>query len=49
MYTELRIPIEPAPEDPEWMIKKFQGMALDAFEQEQYYMWKHDLNLNRLK
>jgi hypothetical protein len=49
MQTELRIPSEPAPEDPLWMTKKFSGKTLSAAEQEEYYRWQHELNLNRLK
>ena len=32
MKTEILIPKEPAPTDPDWMIKKFSGGKLTAIE-----------------
>ena len=42
MKTEVRIPTEPAPKDPEWMYKRKAGEKLNAFEVEEYYHYKHD-------
>ena len=42
MRTEVKIPSEPAPTDPEWMIRRYAGLKLNAEELEQFYAWHHD-------
>lgn len=42
MFTEVLIPIQPAPKDPKWMIKKHAGKKLDPLEIEEYLKFKHD-------
>jgi hypothetical protein len=37
MFTEVLIPMEPAPADPTWMIKRHSGKKLDPLELEEYY------------
>lgn len=37
MRTEVKIPILPAPEDPEWMLRKYAGLKLNAEELDAYY------------
>lgn len=32
MCTEVKIPYEPAPADPEWMIRRHAGLKLNAEE-----------------
>ena len=48
MRTEVKIPFEPAPADPEWMIRKYAGLKLNAEELEQFYSWHHDQQYKRL-
>jgi hypothetical protein len=43
LKTELRIPSKPAPEDPDFVIKKHAGMALTESEARQYFKLKHEL------
>ena len=42
MFTNVKIPIEPAPKDPKWIIKKHAGKKLDPIELEEYFHYKHD-------
>ncbi len=44
MFTEVLIPVEPAPEDPLWIIKKKSGKKLNGEEADEYMKWKHDQN-----
>lgn len=49
MCTEVKIPYEPAPADPEWMIRRYAGLKLNAEELDQYFRWEHDKKLFRLQ
>ena len=49
MTTEIKIPVTPAPQDPDWLLRKLAGKRLTSQEKELYYAWKHDLELERLK
>jgi len=42
LKTELRIPTKPAPEDPEFIIKKYSGFKLTEKEARDYYKWRHE-------
>ena len=42
MFTEVLIPVEPAPEDPLWIIKKKSGKKLNGVEANEYMKWKHE-------
>lgn len=42
MKTEVKIPWEPAPKDPEWMIRRQAGLKLNAEELEQFCSWQYD-------
>jgi hypothetical protein len=49
MRTEVKIPFEPAPADPEWMIRRYAGLKLNVEELDQYLRWEHDERLKKLK
>ena len=42
MFTEVLITVEPAPEDPLWIIKKKSGEKLNGVEADEYMKWKHE-------
>lgn len=42
MRTEVKIPVTPAPTDPDWMIRKHAGKKLNVREIDEYYKWKFD-------
>ena len=48
MKTFLKIPFEPAPEDPSWMFKARSGKKMSPPEAEEYFKWKHDKEHYRL-
>jgi hypothetical protein len=42
LKTELKIPTTWAPEDPDYIIKKYSGWKLTEKEARQYYKWRHE-------
>lgn len=48
MYTIVRIPTEPAIEDPKWLLKKHAGKKLDSLEAEEYYKYLFDIDNHKL-
>jgi hypothetical protein len=44
MKTLVLIPFEPAPKEPDWLIKKHAGKKLDALEMEEYYFFKNEID-----
>ena len=49
MKTELRIPTELPPDDPDWILKKKAGKKLDSQQLEEYLKWQHEVNLSNMK
>ena len=46
MKTKLKIPFEPAPLDPSWLLKAHSGRRMDAIEVEQYMAYAYELEHN---
>lgn len=47
MKTVVGIPFEPAPQDPEWLVKKHMNKRLNALEAEEYFKYLHERNIQR--
>eukprot|EP00347_Sterkiella_histriomuscorum_P004491 403360262 len=47
MRTLVLIPYEPAPQDPDWLVKKHANKKLDPLETEQYYKFIQDQELKQ--
>lgn len=45
MKTIVLIPTEPAPEDPQWLLKKHANKKLDPIEIEEYYKYLQENDL----
>ncbi len=37
MKTYVKIPFEPAPRDPSWLLKKYSGKKMNPLESEEYF------------